>query len=114
MARGASKTAALLLLLSGLGGLIAVSMAWLVAGPLLIAGAGLAWFGRRKRAFGSPMPAAEPKPVPEYTGTTVLARRGARLIDSIRERAGAAGPPRPTWPCGCRAERGGVSPCPPQ
>ncbi|WP_052810145.1 hypothetical protein [Streptomonospora alba] len=64
LARGASKTAALLLLLSCVGGFIAVEMAWLIAGPLLIVGAGLAWFGRRKRAFGSPMPEAEPKPAP--------------------------------------------------
>ncbi|WP_311543651.1 hypothetical protein [Streptomonospora wellingtoniae] len=64
LARGASKTAALLLLLSGLGGFIAVSMAWLVAGPLLIIGAFLAWFGRRKmRAARAQRPTPEPNPV---------------------------------------------------
>ncbi|MFD0772689.1 hypothetical protein ACFQZ2_01990 [Streptomonospora algeriensis] len=64
LARGASKTAALLLLLSGVAGFIAVSMAWLIAGPLLIAGAILAWFGRKKkRAVNRQPSAAEPKPV---------------------------------------------------
>ncbi|MDT0301211.1 hypothetical protein [Streptomonospora wellingtoniae] len=45
LVRGASKTAALLLLVSGVGGFLAVSTAWMVAGPLLIVGALLAWFG---------------------------------------------------------------------
>ncbi|WP_461002749.1 hypothetical protein [Streptomonospora sediminis] len=62
LARGASKTAALLLLLSGLAGFIAVSMAWLISGPLLVAGAILAWFGRAKKRPAEPAP-ADPNPV---------------------------------------------------
>ncbi|MUL43098.1 hypothetical protein FZ103_18325 [Streptomonospora sp. PA3] len=60
LARGASKTAALLLLLAGFAGFVAISMGWLISGPLLVIGAVLAWFGRRKKAVAAP----EPKPVP--------------------------------------------------
>ncbi|WP_131099376.1 hypothetical protein [Streptomonospora litoralis] len=48
MARAASKTSTLLLLIAGIGGFFTAALGWVVAGPLLIVGAILAWFGRRK------------------------------------------------------------------
>jgi hypothetical protein len=44
------RVAALLMLIAGIGGSIAISIAYVVAGPLLIIGAVLAFLGRAKKA----------------------------------------------------------------
>ncbi|GAA1777319.1 hypothetical protein [Streptomonospora arabica] len=62
LVRGASKTAALLLLVSGVGGFLAVSTAWIVAGPLLIVGALLAWFGSGRPGAVTARPPPQPEP----------------------------------------------------
>lgn len=44
------RAAAVLLLLAGIGGLVAISLAYVVSGPLLIIAAVLAFLGRAKKA----------------------------------------------------------------
>lgn len=60
MARSKPKPAAIMQLLAGFGGFIAVSAAWLISGPLLLVGSALAWAGRPK-----PMPAGPAAPTTE-------------------------------------------------
>lgn len=48
LANGYPKASTALQLVSGVLGFVAVSAFWLISGPLLIVGAALAFFGRRK------------------------------------------------------------------
>lgn len=50
LARSRPPAAALLQLLAGIAGFVAVSAAWLIAGPLLLIGAILAWIGRPRES----------------------------------------------------------------
>ena len=53
LARGKSGASFWLLLISGVGGFVAISAAWLLSGPFLLLGALLAWLGRREAAQAS-------------------------------------------------------------
>ncbi|WP_148046313.1 hypothetical protein [Halostreptopolyspora alba] len=52
LARGSPRAAALILPLTGVLGFVAISFGWLLAGPTLIVGAVLAWFGRTRTETG--------------------------------------------------------------
>lgn len=59
LAKSKPTAAAIIQLIAGVGGFIAVSAAWLVSGPLLLIGAVLAFAGRKTRTGTAVVPAVQ-------------------------------------------------------